>query len=73
MIKANGVVVGMIVSVVETELIEQQLLSIGRSGPMVHQVVVMVAEVVQRVHRVWSGGWSGRVPIVGMVLRMMIQ
>lgn len=62
-----------VVSVVETELIEQQLLSIGRSWPVVHQMVVMVAEVVQRVHRVRSGRWSGRVPIVGMMLRMVVQ
>lgn len=38
-----------------------------------HQVVVMVAEVVQGVHGVWAGRWRCRVPIVGMVLGVVVK
>ena len=38
-----------------------------------HQVMVMVAEVVQVVHGVRSRGWRGRVPVVRVVLRMVVQ
>lgn len=61
------------VSVVEAELVKQQLFSVGRRGPVMHQVMVVMAKVVQVVHGVRAGRWRCGVPVVRVVLRMVVE